>query len=141
VSRSDASLYGLYELARGVSGRGWHRALGKLDPGPDIHVDDDGDDLEDLLRAEVLGERVVEALERRVPVGVGGTGERLGVAECRLLGLGVKLGLPPRRQGVDLRPGDARLARRSVSTSTCSTVRARPSRSARRRRTSTVFVV
>src|SRR5262245_49275652 len=22
-----------------------HRALGKLDPGPDVHVDDDGDDL------------------------------------------------------------------------------------------------
>jgi hypothetical protein len=36
----------------------------------------------------VLGERVVEALERRAPVGVGGAGERLGVAERRLLGLG-----------------------------------------------------
>jgi hypothetical protein len=47
----------------------------------------------------------VEALERRVPVGVGGTGERLGVAERGLLGLGVKLGLPPRGQGVDLGPG------------------------------------
>ena len=35
-----------------------HRALGKLDPRPDVHVDHDADDLEDLLRAEVLGERV-----------------------------------------------------------------------------------
>ena len=51
---------------------------------------------------EVLGERVVEALKRGVPIGVGNAGERLGVAERRLLGLGVKLGLPPRRQGVDL---------------------------------------
>jgi hypothetical protein len=57
---------------RQTSGKARHRALGKLDPGPDVHVDDDGDDLEDLLRAEVLGERVVEALERRVLVGVGG---------------------------------------------------------------------
>jgi hypothetical protein len=46
----------------------------------------------------------VEALERRVPVGVGGTGERLGMAERRLLGLGVKLGLPPRRQGMEGAP-------------------------------------
>jgi hypothetical protein len=51
-----------------------HGALGKFDPGPDVHVDHDADDLEDLLHAEVLGERVVEALEGRVPVGVGGTG-------------------------------------------------------------------
>jgi hypothetical protein len=71
---------------RDVSGRDWHRALGKLDPRPDVHVDDDADDLEELLRAEVLGERVVEALERRVPVGVGGAGERLGIAKRRLLG-------------------------------------------------------
>jgi hypothetical protein len=56
----------------------------------------------------------VEALKRRVPVGVGDAGERLGVGERRLLGLGVKLGLPPRAQGVDLGPGDARLARRLV---------------------------
>ena len=47
----------------------------------------------------------MEALERRVPVGVGDTGERLGIAERRLLGLGVKLGLPPRGQGVDLARG------------------------------------
>lgn len=94
------------------SGRARHRALGKLDPRPDVHVDDDAHDLEDLLRAEVLGERVVEALERRVPVGVGSTGERLGIAERRLLGVGLKLGLPPRGQGVNLGPGDARLARR-----------------------------
>jgi hypothetical protein len=40
----------------------------------------------------------VEALERSVPVGVGGTGECLGVAERRLLGLGVKVGLPPRTE-------------------------------------------
>jgi hypothetical protein len=82
-----------------------HRALGKLDPRPDVHVDHDTDDLEDLLQAEVLSERVVEALERRIPVGVGGAGERLGIAQSRLLGLGMKLGLPPRRQRVDLRPG------------------------------------
>ena len=75
-----------------------HRALGKLDPRPDVHVDHNADDLEDLLQAEVLGERVVEALERRIPVGVGGTGERLGIAQSRLLGLGMKLGLPPRGQ-------------------------------------------
>ena len=56
----------------------------------------------------------MEALERRGPVGVGGTGECLRVAERRLLGLAGKLGLPPRRQRVDLRPGDARLARRLV---------------------------
>ncbi len=54
----------------------------------------------------------MEALERRVPVGVGSTGERLGIAERRLLGVGLKLGLPPRGQGVNLGPGDARLARR-----------------------------
>jgi hypothetical protein len=47
----------------------------------------------------------MEALERGVPVGVGGTGECLGVAERRLLGLGLKVGLPPRGQGVDLGPG------------------------------------
>ena len=44
----------------------------------------------------MLGQRVVEALkrrvrrgsaERRVRIGVGGAGERLGVAERRLLGL------------------------------------------------------
>ena len=35
-------------------------------------------------------------------VGVGDASERLGVAERRLLGLGVELGLPPRGQGVDL---------------------------------------
>jgi hypothetical protein len=92
----------------------WHRALGKLDPRPDVHVDHDADDLEDLLKAEVLGERVVEALERRVLVGVGGAGERLGIAESRVFGFGLKLGLLPRRQGVDLRSGDARLARRLV---------------------------
>jgi hypothetical protein len=40
----------------------------------------------------------VEALERSVPVGVGGPGEGLGVAERRLLGLGVKVGLPPRTE-------------------------------------------
>ena len=91
-----------------------HRALCKLDPRPDVHVDHDTDDLEDLLQAEVLSERVVEALERRIPVGVGGAGERLGIAQSRLLGLGMKLGLPPRRQRVDLRPGNARLARRLV---------------------------
>jgi hypothetical protein len=45
--------------------------------------------LEDLLRAEVLGERVVEALERRLPVGIGAAGERLRIAEGGLLGLGV----------------------------------------------------
>ena len=56
----------------------------------------------------------MEALEPRIPVGVGGTGERLSIAERRLLCLGVKLCLPPRGQGVDLRPGDARLARRLV---------------------------
>jgi hypothetical protein len=67
--------------------RARHRALGKLDPGPDVHVDDDADDLEQLLRAEVLDERVVETLERRVPIGVGGAGERLRVAERRTLGL------------------------------------------------------
>jgi hypothetical protein len=55
-----------------------------------------------ISSAEVLGEHVVEALERRAPVGVCGAGERLGVAERRLLGLGVKLGLPPCGQGVDL---------------------------------------
>ena len=94
--------------------RARHRALGKLDPGPDVHVDDDGDDLEHLLRAEVRSERVVEALERRVLIGVGDAGERLGVAERRLLGLGVKLGLPPRGQSVDLDSRDARLTRRPV---------------------------
>jgi hypothetical protein len=35
----------------------------------------------------VLGERVVEALKRRVLIGGVGAGERLGVAERRLLGL------------------------------------------------------
>jgi hypothetical protein len=35
----------------------------KLDPGPAVLVDDDADDLERLLPADVLGERVVEALE------------------------------------------------------------------------------
>jgi hypothetical protein len=99
---------------RQSSGRARHRALGELDPGPDVHVDDDADDLEHLLQAEVLGERVVEALERRVSVGVSRTGESLGVAERRLLGLGEKLGLPPRGQGFDLGPGDARIARRLV---------------------------
>jgi hypothetical protein len=39
-------------------------ALGKLDPRPDVHVDHHADDLEDLLHAEVFGERVVEALKR-----------------------------------------------------------------------------
>jgi hypothetical protein len=87
-----------------------HRALGKLDPRPDVHVDHDADDLEDLLQAEVLSEPVVEALERRAPVGVGGTGKRLGIAQSRLLRLGMKLRLPPRRLSVDLRPGNARLA-------------------------------
>jgi hypothetical protein len=67
-----------------------------------------------ISSAEVLGERVVEALEGPVPVGVGGTRERLGIAERRLLGLGVQLGLPPRGQSVDLGPGDASLARRLV---------------------------
>ena len=38
-------------------------------------------------RGEVLGQRVVEALKRRVRIGVGGAGERIGVAERRLLGL------------------------------------------------------
>jgi hypothetical protein len=94
--------------------RARHRALGKLDPGPDVHVDDDGDDLEHLLWAEVLGERVVEALKRHVPIGVGDAGERLGIAERRLLGLGMKLALPPRGQSVDLGPRDARFARRLV---------------------------
>jgi hypothetical protein len=87
---------------RHSSGRARHRTLGELDPGPDVHVDDDADDLEHLLPAEVLGERVVEALKRRVSVGVSRTSESLGVAERRLLGLGEKLGLPPRGQGVDL---------------------------------------
>src|SRR4051794_22936897 len=103
-----------FHAKRCASGGARHRPLGKLDPGPDVHVDDDGDYLEDLLRAEVLGERVVEALERGVPVGVGDAGERLGVAERRLFGLGVKLGLPPRSKGVDLGPGDACLAGRLV---------------------------
>ena len=89
---------------RDVSGRAGIAPSASF-PGPDVHVDDDGDDLEDLLGAEVLGERVVVALERRVPVGVGGAGERLGTADRRLLGLGVKLGLPPRGHGVDLGPG------------------------------------
>ena len=40
--------------------RARHRALGKLDPGPYVHVDDDADDLEHLLRAEVLDEGIVE---------------------------------------------------------------------------------
>ena len=88
------------------SGRARHRALGKLDPGPDVHVDDHAHDLEDLLRAEVIGEGVVEALECCVAVGVGSAGQCLGVAERRLLGLGVKLGLPPRGQGVDLGLGE-----------------------------------
>jgi hypothetical protein len=35
----------------------------------------------------VLGQRIVEALKRRVRIGVGGAGERLDVAERRLLGL------------------------------------------------------
>ena len=87
--------------------RARHRALGKLDPSPDVHVDDDADDLEHLLRAEVLDERVVESLERRVPIDVGRAAERLGVAERRPLGLGVKLSLPPCGQGVDLGPRDA----------------------------------
>src|SRR5215207_2337742 len=52
------------------SGRARHRALGELDRGPDVHVDDNADDLEDLLRAEVIGEGVVEVLECCVPVGV-----------------------------------------------------------------------
>ena len=89
-------------------------SLGKLDPCPDVHVDDDGDDLEDLLGAEMLGKRVVEALECRVPVGVGGAGERLGVPERCLLALGVKLGLPPGRQGVDLDARDPGRSRRLV---------------------------
>jgi hypothetical protein len=54
---------------------------------PEVHVDDNGDELEHLLRGEVLGRRVVEALKRRVRIGVGGAGERVGVAERRLLGL------------------------------------------------------
>ena len=67
--------------------RARHRALAELDPCPDVHVDDNGDDLEHLLPDEMLGERVVEALKRRVRIGVGGAGERLGVAGRRLLGL------------------------------------------------------
>jgi hypothetical protein len=62
----------------------------------------------------VLGKRVVEVLERHGAAGVGGAGERLGVAERRLLGAGLKLGLPPRGQGVDLGAGDTRVARRLV---------------------------
>jgi hypothetical protein len=38
-------------------------------------------------RGEVLGQRVVEAMKRRDRIGVRGAGERLGVAERRLLGL------------------------------------------------------
>jgi hypothetical protein len=67
--------------------RARHRGLGKRDPYPDAHVDDHGDDLEHLSRGEVLGQGVVHALKRRVRIGVGGAGERLGVAERRLLGL------------------------------------------------------
>jgi hypothetical protein len=118
IERAELGVVELREgdsvVVQGSSARARHRALGKLDPGPDVHIDDDGDDLEDLLWAEVLGERIVESLERRGPLGVGYAGELLGVAERRLLGVGVKLGLPPRGQGVDLGPGDTRLPRCDV---------------------------
>jgi hypothetical protein len=44
--------------------RARNRGLGKLDPCPDVHVYDNGDDLEHLLRGNALGQRVVEALKR-----------------------------------------------------------------------------
>ena len=100
-------MLGSVELRAGAhrSGRARHRSLGKLDPSPDVHVDDDGNDLEDLLRVEVLGEPVVEALERPVSVRVGGAGKRLAIAERRLLGLRVKRRLPPRGQRAILARG------------------------------------
>jgi hypothetical protein len=82
-----------------------HRALGKLDPHPDVHVDHDADDLEDLLQAEVLGSLVPRAPTGMWRSSASTTCSPLGIAESRLLCPGVKLGLPPRRQRVDLRPG------------------------------------
>ena len=48
------------------------RPLGELEPGPDVHVHDDSNDLEDLLGVEVPRDPVVEALE--VSIRVGGSG-------------------------------------------------------------------
>ena len=86
----------------------------KRDPGPAVLVDDDAGDLEHLLPADVLAERVVEALEPRVPIGVGGPGARVEAGGSVFAWPRSEAHSPPRGQGVDLGPRDARLARRLV---------------------------
>ncbi|MEU5567572.1 hypothetical protein [Micromonospora musae] len=55
--------------------------LGHLESGPDVHVDDDPDDLEDLLLGEVRGERVVPGTEIVGDGRIRDASERLGVGE------------------------------------------------------------
>src|SRR5262245_30537313 len=56
-------------------------ALGQLESGPDVHVDDDADDLEDLLLREVLCERGVTQTEIVGDGRVSDASDRLGVRE------------------------------------------------------------
>src|SRR5690606_39326828 len=71
---------------------------------------DDPDNLEDLLLREVLGERVVTRTEVVGDRRVGDASERLGVGEGGAGGGVVEVGLPPRGQSIDHRPGDASIA-------------------------------
>lgn len=61
VSPHEAASVRRHVVAAAVT-QGSASPLGKVDPRPDVHVHYNGDDLEDLLPAEALGERVVEAL-------------------------------------------------------------------------------
>ena len=58
-----------FALMLASSGDGWDGALGQLEAGPEVHVDDNGCDLGSGLFAEVLAERVVLGLEAGLIVG------------------------------------------------------------------------
>src|SRR3954452_25392923 len=89
-------------------------ALGHLESGPDVHVDDDPDDLESLLRREVLGERVVPGTEIVGDGRIRDASDRLGVGEGGAGRVVVEVRLPPGGQSIDHWSGYAGVTRRLV---------------------------
>src|SRR6185312_7316037 len=85
-------------------------AFGELQPGPDVHVDDDPDDLEDFVGGEVLGEGVVPGTEVAGGGGICDAGDGLGIGKRCAGRVAVEVGLPPGGQGVDYWSGDIGVA-------------------------------
>src|SRR4051794_11556220 len=94
---SQATLLRAPSAAGGSTEHG-HGALSELEAGPDVHVDDDRDDLQHHGLLEVHSQAVVVLLKCLPHCGVGGASEGFCKLERGALGIAEEPRLPPRAE-------------------------------------------